>query len=118
VGPRADNPWLGVVFDAVSAQTGVPVPPPGIPGPFSLADADKLAWLLSDAELVDVRVSELPVPLHAGSFQEWWTRTTALAGPLTKVIARRLRMRPGPFAHIYGKRSAATKHRLGWSFLA
>src|ERR671936_1371604 len=31
-GPRARNPWLGVVFDAVSAQLGAPVPPPGIPG--------------------------------------------------------------------------------------
>ena len=34
-GPRARNPWLGLVFDAVSAQLGTPVPPPGIPGPFA-----------------------------------------------------------------------------------
>ena len=31
-GPRDRNPWLGVVFDAVSAQIGAPVPPPGVPG--------------------------------------------------------------------------------------
>ena len=42
-GPREANPWLGVVFDAVSAELGAPMPPPGIPGPFSLEDADKLA---------------------------------------------------------------------------
>ena len=42
-GPREQNPWLGVVFDAVSAQLGTPMPPPGIPGPFSLDDADGLA---------------------------------------------------------------------------
>ena len=44
-GPRDRNPWLGVVLDAVSAQLGKPVPPPAIPGPFSLGDADKLAAL-------------------------------------------------------------------------
>jgi SAM-dependent methyltransferase len=86
-GPRERNPWLGVVFDAVSAQTGTPVPPPGIPGPFSLDDPDKLADLLSGAGLSDVAVSELPTPLRAASFEEWWTRTTALAGPLAKVLA-------------------------------
>jgi SAM-dependent methyltransferase len=86
-GPRERNPWLGVVFDAVSAQIGKPVPPPGIPGPFSLEDSDRLAGLLSDAGLADVVVSELPVPLRADSFEEWWTRTSALAGPLAKMLA-------------------------------
>jgi SAM-dependent methyltransferase len=86
-GPRERNPWLGVVFDAVSAQVGAPVPPPGIPGPFSLDDSDKLATLLSDAELADVIVSELSTPLHADSFEEWWARTSSLAGPLAKMLA-------------------------------
>src|SRR4029077_3775119 len=48
-GPRERNPWLGLVFDAVTAQTGSPVPPPGVPGPFSLSDRDRLAGLLTDA---------------------------------------------------------------------
>ena len=86
-GPRERNPWLGVVLDAVSAQVGAPVPPPGIPGPFSLEDSKKLAALLSDAGLADVKVSELPAPLRAGSFDEWWARTSSLAGPLAKVLA-------------------------------
>jgi SAM-dependent methyltransferase len=86
-GPRERNPWLGVVLDAVSAQTGSPVPPPGVPGPFSLEDADRLAGLLSGAGLADVAVSEVPVPLRAPSFEDWWARTTALAGPLARVLA-------------------------------
>ncbi|MDP8967796.1 MAG: class I SAM-dependent methyltransferase [Actinomycetota bacterium] len=86
-GPRARNPWLGVVLDAVSAQIGRPVPPPGIPGPFSLADAERLEQLLVDASLADVVVSEQSVPMRAASFEEWWTRTAALAGPLTKILA-------------------------------
>ncbi len=94
-GPRERNPWLGVVLDAVSAQVGAPVPPPGIPGPFSLEDSKKLAALLSDAGLADVKVSELSAPLRAGSFDEWWARTSSLAGPLAKVLASM----PGDAAH-------------------
>jgi SAM-dependent methyltransferase len=86
-GARERNPWLGVVFDAVSAQIGRPVPPPGIPGPFSLGDADALEALLNRAGLADVAVRELPVPLRAASFEEWWTRTSALAGPLSAILA-------------------------------
>jgi SAM-dependent methyltransferase len=86
-GPRARNPWLGLVFDAASAQFGTPVPPPGIPHPFSLDDAGGLARLLSDAGLGDVEVGELPTPYRAASVEEWWTRTVALAGPLAQRFA-------------------------------
>jgi ubiquinone/menaquinone biosynthesis C-methylase UbiE len=86
-GPRERNPWLGIVFDAVGAQLGKQVPPPGIPGPFSLEDADELVALLSGAGLADVVVTELSTPLQAGSFEEWWVRTSSLAGPLAQILA-------------------------------
>ena len=86
-GPRERNPWLGLVLDAVSAQTGAPLPPPGVPGPFSLGDSEALAALLSGAGLADVQIGELPTPLQAGTFEEWWERTSALAGPLAKILA-------------------------------
>jgi SAM-dependent methyltransferase len=86
-GPRDRNPWLAVVLDAVSAQLGAPVPPPGIPGPFSLEDAQRLAALLTDAGLEEVAVSEFDVPLVAESFERWWARTCALAGPLSGILA-------------------------------
>jgi ubiquinone/menaquinone biosynthesis C-methylase UbiE len=86
-GPRERNPWLGVVLDSVSAQLGKPVPPPGVPGPFSLDDADELARLLDDAGLTDVAVEEVPVPMRVDSFEEWWARTSALAGPLAAILS-------------------------------
>ena len=86
-GPRERNPWLGAVLDSVSAQVGAPVPPPGIPGPFALDDAAVLETLLSDEGLADVSVGEVPVPLHVASFEEWWSRTIALAGPISKMLA-------------------------------
>jgi ubiquinone/menaquinone biosynthesis C-methylase UbiE len=86
-GPRERNPWLGVMFDAISAQLGCPVPPTGVPGPFSLENAEELGALLGDAKLFEVAVTELSVPLQVGSFEEWWTTRCALAGPLTKILA-------------------------------
>jgi len=86
-GPRERNPWLGAVLDSLSAQVGAPVPPPGIPGPFALDDAAVLETLLSDEGLADVSVGEVPVHLHVASFEEWWSRTIALAGPISKMLA-------------------------------
>jgi ubiquinone/menaquinone biosynthesis C-methylase UbiE len=86
-GPQECNPWLGIVLDAMSAQLGEPVPPPGVPGPFSLADAGRLAALLGAAGFEDVAVEEQPVPLRAASFDEWWSRTSTIAGPLARRLA-------------------------------
>ena len=85
-GPREQNPWLGIVFDAVSAQTGMPVPPPGVPGPFSLDDAARLAGVLEAGGLEAVEVTEVEASTHAASFDEHWERTVALAGPMANVL--------------------------------
>ena len=68
---RERNPWLGLLMEAVSAQVGTPVPPPGIPGPFALGDAEELRRLLDGVRLADVHVEALPVPLRTASFDEW-----------------------------------------------
>jgi SAM-dependent methyltransferase len=86
-GPRAENPWLGIVFDAVSAQLGVPMPPPGLPGPFSLDDRDRLAGVLAVPSLTAVEIHDVETPYIAGSAEEWWARTAALAGPLAQRLA-------------------------------
>jgi ubiquinone/menaquinone biosynthesis C-methylase UbiE len=86
-GPRAQNPWLATVFDAVSAGLGTPLPPPGVPHPFTLDDAGRLAAVLGAGGLRDVTVSEVPVPYIAASVDEWWQRTTELAGPLAERLA-------------------------------
>ncbi|HVF78100.1 MAG TPA: class I SAM-dependent methyltransferase [Solirubrobacteraceae bacterium] len=87
-GPRERNPWMSLIFDAVAAQLGRPVPPPGVPGPFSLEDAGRVAELMRDAGLENVEVRDVPVPLQSASFDDWWSRTSALAGPLSQILAR------------------------------
>jgi len=86
-GPRERNPWLGLVFDAVAAQTGRPTPPPGGQCPFALGDPERLAGLLAGAGLSDVGVTELPMTVRDSSFDEWWARRSALAGPLAQLLA-------------------------------
>src|SRR4051794_24818206 len=71
-GPRDRNPWLGVLFDAITAQTGLPVPPPGIPGPFSLSASGALGELLAGAGFSDTNVREIPTPMKASSIDAWW----------------------------------------------
>jgi aryl-alcohol dehydrogenase-like predicted oxidoreductase/SAM-dependent methyltransferase len=86
-GPRARNPWLALTLDAMSAELGEPVPPPGVPGPFALDDAEDLGRLLTDAKLVDVSVTELDLPMRAPSLDEWWETTSSLSRGLSKRLA-------------------------------
>src|SRR3954467_2978240 len=64
-GPKADNPWLAIVMDAVAAQVGHEVPPPGMPGPFALADEVGLGRLTRDAGFRDVHIDHVAVRFHA-----------------------------------------------------
>ena len=86
-GPRERNPWLGVVFDTVTEQLGVPTPPPGIPHPFSPRGRGELHDVLAAAGVARVQVGELSTPYRAASVDEWWERTAALAGPLARKLA-------------------------------
>jgi hypothetical protein len=86
-GPREQNPWLGLVLDAVGEQFGVPFPPPNVRGPFSLDDAALLTSVLQDGGLTGVQVETIATPMHAPSLQAWWERVPKLAGPLAIALA-------------------------------
>lgn len=86
-GPPADNPWMRLPFQAVRRQVGVPAPHPGSVGPFALSDSTRLHELVTAAGLTDVRLEEVPVPMQVSSTAEWWSRTSALAGPLVQLVA-------------------------------
>ena len=86
-GPRDRNPWLGILLDAITATLGIPVPPPGMPGPFSLSDYGKLEGLLSSAGFDDISVREVLTPMTAASFDDWWSVVPSLAGPLGPLLA-------------------------------
>lgn len=83
---RADNPWLGIVLDAVGAQFGMPFPPPGIAGPFALEAPEDLAGVLERGGLRDVVVHVVDTPIPAPSLEAWWERVPQLAGPLGAML--------------------------------
>ena len=85
-GARERNPWLGAMLDALSAQLGAPFPPPGMPGPLSLGGPSQFEQALGAGGFEDVEISEVEVPFRGESFDEWWLRTTALAGPVAKLL--------------------------------
>jgi SAM-dependent methyltransferase len=84
---RAANPWLGRLLDAVGEQLGFSIPPPGIPGPFSLDDPEVLGEALRAGGLSDVVVVAVPTPMTADSPEAWWERVVQLAGPLSLMLA-------------------------------
>jgi enediyne biosynthesis protein CalE5 len=86
-GPRDRNPWLGVLADALQEHRGTPVPPPGVPGPFSLGAPGALASTLTGADLEQVRVEEVSVPTDDESFEDYWQLRTDLAGPMKQILA-------------------------------
>lgn len=86
-GPREENPWLGLILDAVGEQFGVPFPPPHLRGPFSLDDPAILTSILQEGGLVDVRVETVATPMHSASLEAWWERVPRLAGPLATALA-------------------------------
>jgi hypothetical protein len=87
-GPPHDNPWLALLFEAVKSVTGMIVPPPGMPGPFALHDQVRLLDVLAGAGFVDIDIERVPAPVRTTSFEQWWTRTSALAGPVAAILAR------------------------------
>jgi hypothetical protein len=77
---------LGVLFDAVTAQTGLPVPPPGVPGPFSLEAPGALGEFLAGAGFTCTAIREIPTPMKPASLDEWWSVVPSLAGPIAQVL--------------------------------
>ena len=85
-GPRERNPWLTAMLEAIGAQLGGTFPPPGMPGPLSLGEDGKLRAALSEGGFADAEIREVEVPWRGADFEDWWQRTTALAGPVAKLL--------------------------------
>jgi SAM-dependent methyltransferase len=60
------NPWMRAIREALAAGRVLPVPPPGAPGVFSLADADRTTELLSRAGFRDIVFTEVRERVHVG----------------------------------------------------
>jgi ubiquinone/menaquinone biosynthesis C-methylase UbiE len=85
---RQDNPWLGLLLDAVTETTGIVVPPPGVPGPFALCDDDLLRCLFAAAGFAHIGLDRIDAALRSPSFDAWWNRNLTVAGPVVNILNR------------------------------
>lgn len=65
-----NNAWLTEISSAVAAGREIPIPQPGEPGPFGLADPDAVRRNLRDAGFDDVAVTPVNEPFWVGADQE------------------------------------------------
>ena len=86
-GSPEENPWLTAMLGALGDQLGGTFPPPGTPGPLSLGNPERFSGALTDGGFEEIEVREVEVPWRGASVDEWWERTTALAGPVAKLMA-------------------------------
>jgi SAM-dependent methyltransferase len=63
----AANEWVSAMRDALAVGRDLPVPPPGAPSPFSLADTDFARRILTDAGFIDITFAESTPPWRLGS---------------------------------------------------
>lgn len=84
---RADNPWLGLIMDAIGEELGGPFPPPGARGPFTLSDPGALAGVLQAGGLRDVAVTQIDAPLRMPSLHDWWEVVPEIAAPVAVALA-------------------------------
>lgn len=85
-GSAAENPWLAEIFGAVMAHVGAPPPPAEAPGPFALADPERLRTLLKEAGFEEIRIECLDLEQTYESSSAWWQEILGLGGPLAGLL--------------------------------
>jgi SAM-dependent methyltransferase len=90
------NPWVMLPVGAARAHLELPAPVPGAPGPFALADPERVRGLLESAGFVDVTLTsceeQLDVAPSVEAALEFMLRVGPLASPLAQAEpAARLR---------------------------
>ena len=81
------NPWLATAFRALMEELGAPEPEEGMPGPFALGSAERLANILSEAGFARVDVERVELVEPHESPDSWWSAVETSAGPLVAMLA-------------------------------
>lgn len=87
--PLEQNEWVSAVVDVLAAGRELPLPRPGAPGPFGLADADGVRQALSHTGFEDVAITAVREPLYYGrDAEDAWTlvRTMGIVKGLSESL--------------------------------
>lgn len=64
------NEWMNSMIDTLAMGRDVPTPPAGAPGPFGLADPERVERILSEAGFGDIQLDDLRESVRLGSDTE------------------------------------------------
>ena len=82
-----ENPWASAVGRVLVARGLTGRPEPDAPGPFRLADAERVRSLVEDAGLELLAQEDVPLTWRYRSFDEFWETTLDLSSTLSSAIA-------------------------------
>ena len=80
-------PMLSLPMGVMRQMMDMPAPPPGAPGPFSLADAGTLEEALKRAGFTDVRSERLSVSMDFPSVEAYLSMIQDTAAPISAALA-------------------------------
>ncbi|MFY9565252.1 MAG: hypothetical protein WAM27_00525 [Nitrososphaeraceae archaeon] len=80
-------PFLGLAINIVRQETHAQPPPPGTPGPFSLADENQLKNFLVNAGFKDVNTERLNAVFEFNSAEDYTLFQQAIAAPVIAMLA-------------------------------
>jgi SAM-dependent methyltransferase len=82
-----ENPWASTLGRTMIELGHAEPPEPDAPGPFRLADPDRIRDLVSAAGFTDVGVEDVELTMSYRSFDEYWDVTRDLAMSLRNALA-------------------------------
>jgi SAM-dependent methyltransferase len=82
-----ENPWGSTVGRTMIELGHAEQPEPDAPGPFRLADPDRLRSLVAGAGLADVQIEDVAFSMRYASFDEYWAVTRDLAMSLRTALS-------------------------------
>lgn len=85
-GPQR-NPWMAVPMAAAVEQSIVEPPDPTRPGPFTLADPDRLRALFKGSGFADPEIEEIAFAYHYRDFVEFWDVLVQLSSRFATAVA-------------------------------
>lgn len=96
-GEASKVPHIGLPMLTLRRTLQLPPPQPGLPGPFSLADAGALEQALTDAGFTEVRSERLNVAFAWDSAEDYTRHTQEVQAPLGELVARESSQRRASF---------------------
>lgn len=80
-------PSISLAMGVVGRALNLAPPPPGLPGPFRLADPEELEDTLIDAGFVEFHCRSIPVTFELPSAEAYAELTRDIAAPITALLA-------------------------------